>query len=571
MVNLFGAAVPDPRSPRTHWVKELNYIKNGEFTFTYKTLTSPTFSGTAVGPFDGSTAFTAAGGDRALQWYATHSDTLTGTLVTYYGRSTGGDSSGAGTIRGFEIGGRLIDAAGMKASVVTGGYSWADAKQGIVTTLRGFEASLDGAAGSTVTTASGVVIFNNSSGTQTNSYAVDINEGNPSGRKAFTADMRMQNGATWDNATNNTFEWNENSDELIWTFGSNTVTASSGDVTAFNYSGGISSTWAGATSGGIKIAPIATGTAIATIQNQNVAASTITLPSATTTLPGLSLANVWTNTNSFADDMAFSIGTTLTNAETKITMEFDETTTGIGQFNIGDLSNPQVLNTNPGPTVVASTININHSAGAGDCDDLLGSYSKVNVIGDGDAGITVVGDASRAYVGLTGGANNSVASQAYGTQAWARHGGTGAITAMSGLSAMMDVGAENFTANTINSGHFHIQGAADVTAQYDGVMIEAYPDVDTMDALLALATDSGADVAAGIRITGAPVCQMSLSSGAKIFTGTAANGDAVYAEVGTVDAVGSLYINATNGYLYIQVADAGSEADWYKVTASNAD
>lgn len=56
----------------------------------------------------------------------------------------------------------------------------------------------------------------------------------------------------------------------------------------------------GATSGGIKIAPIATGTALATIQNQNVAASTITLPSATCTLPGIGLNNTWTGTNEFA-------------------------------------------------------------------------------------------------------------------------------------------------------------------------------------------------------------------------------------------------------------------------------
>jgi len=56
----------------------------------------------------------------------------------------------------------------------------------------------------------------------------------------------------------------------------------------------------GSTSGGIKIAPIATGTAVATIVNQNVAASTITLPSATCTLAGLGLANIWTADNTFA-------------------------------------------------------------------------------------------------------------------------------------------------------------------------------------------------------------------------------------------------------------------------------
>ncbi len=49
----------------------------------------------------------------------------------------------------------------------------------------------------------------------------------------------------------------------------------------------------GATSGGITLAPIAVGTDVTTIQNQNVAAAVITLPSATCTLPGLSLANIW--------------------------------------------------------------------------------------------------------------------------------------------------------------------------------------------------------------------------------------------------------------------------------------
>jgi hypothetical protein len=42
------AQTGDPRPPRTTWKKELDYIKNGSFTFTYKTLTSPTLSGTSV-------------------------------------------------------------------------------------------------------------------------------------------------------------------------------------------------------------------------------------------------------------------------------------------------------------------------------------------------------------------------------------------------------------------------------------------------------------------------------------------------------------------------------------------
>lgn len=47
--------------------------------------------------------------------------------------------------------------------------------------------------------------------------------------------ITFDNGGTFDNATDNKFEWNENSDELIWTFGSNVVTVSSGDVTTFDY------------------------------------------------------------------------------------------------------------------------------------------------------------------------------------------------------------------------------------------------------------------------------------------------------------------------------------------------
>jgi len=209
------------------------------------------------------------------------------------------------------------------------------------------------------------------------------------------------------------------------------------------------------------------------------------------------------STLTMPNDSEFTIGTTVTTAETKVTMSFDESLTGIGLFKMGSSAVPMVLATNPGSSVIAHTININHSAGAGDCDDLIASYNKVNVIGAGDSGITVVGHASRAYVGLTGGANNSVASQAYGSQPWARHQGTGAITAMSGVSAKLDVGADNFTATTINAGHFHIDGAATVTGQFDGVMIEVYPAVTSMDSALAIAVDAGAAVTSGIRITGA--------------------------------------------------------------------
>jgi len=155
-----------------------------------------------------------ASGDRGINLSMTQISTtaLTGTLDGIYVRATGGDAGGAGTVRGIESGARVTDASGNIASVVTGGYFWADAKTRTATTLRGLEVSLDGGAGGTSTLAVGIEIFNNSSGTQTASYAVDINEGSPSGRKAFTADFRGQYGETISNATDN--QWSINATVL---------------------------------------------------------------------------------------------------------------------------------------------------------------------------------------------------------------------------------------------------------------------------------------------------------------------------------------------------------------------
>lgn len=52
-----------------------------------------------------------------------------------------------------------------------------------------------------------------------------------------------------------------------------------------------------------------------------------------------------------------------------------------------------------------------------------------------------------------------------------------------------------------------------------------------------------------------------------IFQGTAANETAVYAEVGSIDAIGSLYLS-TSG-IYFQVANNGADADWQKVTTTH--
>jgi hypothetical protein len=262
------------------------------------------------------------------------------------------------------------------------------------------------------------------------------------------------------------------------------------------------------------------------------------------------------------NDQIFTLGTTTTTATTKVTLEFDATTTGVGAFHMGTSPEPQVLVASPGASVMPMTLHVTHSGGDGDMTDYCGFYNKINIIGVGDAGLTAVADAPRAYVGVDG-SSNAVVAQLYASQPWVKHGGTGAITAMSAVSAMCDVQTNAFTGNTVNSGHFHIKGAATVTAQFDGVMIEVYPDVTCLDSGLAIASDTGAVVDSAIRISGTFGHELKLSSGAFIMTGTADPNGAV---TGTD---GSIYLRTGTGafatVLYVCNA-AGTTWDAVAVT-----
>lgn len=251
------------------------------------------------------------------------------------------------------------------------------------------------------------------------------------------------------------------------------------------------------------------------------------------------------------DDKALTLGTTVATAATKITLEFDSTT-GIGLFNMGSTSAPMVLATNPGSGVIAHTVNILHSAGAGDCDDLLGSYTKVAFSGDGDSGCTAVGGAFRAYVGTAVG-DATVVKELYGIQPWCSHDGTGAITAMSALSAKCDVNTGAFTASTVNAGHFHIEGAGAVTGQFDGVMIEVYPDVTCLDSMLALVVDSEATVTSGIRVSGAMTNLLKLD----VTTAVVANAlvPAAAPDAGTMGADKAIVVDIGGTPYYIPLYD----------------
>ncbi len=148
---------------------------------------------------------TVAGGSVGIQSNISQvaGTALTGTLRGIYAIATNGTTAATGTIRGAEIKARAAtsDNTGANVTTLEGISVSADAKNKTATTLRGIEIMLDGAAGGASTLAQGLLISNNSSATQTTSYAVDINSGTASGHKAFTADLRLQNGETISNAT----------------------------------------------------------------------------------------------------------------------------------------------------------------------------------------------------------------------------------------------------------------------------------------------------------------------------------------------------------------------------------
>lgn len=160
-----------------------------------------------TGQVDVSKTSTAAGGTFGLNADITQGTGvgLTGTLRGGYFTATNGDTAASGAIRGIEVKARAANSAtphvGSTVALLQAGYFSADAKNKEATTLRGLEVELAGEGAATSTLAQGVVIFNNSSGTQTTSVGLDVNGGTVTGHKVFTYDLRLQNGSTIGNAT----------------------------------------------------------------------------------------------------------------------------------------------------------------------------------------------------------------------------------------------------------------------------------------------------------------------------------------------------------------------------------
>lgn len=263
------------------------------------------------------------------------------------------------------------------------------------------------------------------------------------------------------------------------------------------------------------------------------------------------------------DDDVLILGSTTTNAETKITLEFDETTTGIGQFKIGDLSNPQVLNTNPGATVVGQTINILHSAGAGDCDDLMGLYVKTAVSGDGDSGTTVVPLGTRAYIGTAD--DDSDASEVYAFQPWLKHTGTGSMLAGSTISAALILAdTDAFTStDKLNCADFIVKtyaGQANGTvtsSAFDGVRVCVESNVTGLDSLLNL-SNGGTSTTSLIKATPGSVTNALEFTAAVTGVVSASNGSILADISGTANA----------GYIKVLVGSDARYIPLYELKAS---
>ncbi|MFA5234523.1 MAG: hypothetical protein WC390_09005 [Sulfurimonas sp.] len=146
-----------------------------------------------------------------LAYEQTTSSVTSGTLRGMELRvSTQKDVGGA--IRGAEIKAVQQNITGQSTvALLNGLYANADGKDNVSTIMRALECSLDQEAGGTCTEAVGAELFNNSSGAMTASYGISLNGGTASGHKAYTYDIRLQNGEYIDNSTDGAIKFTASS------------------------------------------------------------------------------------------------------------------------------------------------------------------------------------------------------------------------------------------------------------------------------------------------------------------------------------------------------------------------
>ncbi len=129
-----------------------------------------------------------------------------------------------------------------------------------------------------------------------------------------------------------------------------------------------------------------------------------------------------------------------------------------------------------------------------------------------------------------------------------------------GVSAKATVDAGKTATGTVSGLLVTVDGTGTVTGQHSGIWVDS--------------TTAAPDQA--ILLTGNPVAQMKLSSGAIIYSGTAATRAAVRTQVGDSAPIGSMYIGVgavatTKPYTYIKVLNGPGDTDWERVVTQAQD
>jgi len=195
-----------------------------------------------------------------------------------------------------------------------------------------------------------------------------------------------------------------------------------------------------------------------------------------------------------ADDTPIVLGTTVATAATMVTLEFDETTTGIGQMQFGTTAAPMVYNTDPGAGGIAVIeIDTTHSAGAGNAVWLYGVSSSMIISGDGDSGTKL----SPIHASIL--IDEAAVSSAYTVFANLTHDGTDSITgAAAVINADLYLESGNFEAEqTLQTAIFTLrsEGAVTVTCtseNFNVVLIKNLSQASSINSMIKVVS-AGAD------------------------------------------------------------------------------
>ena len=384
------------------------------------------------------------------------------------------------------------------------------------------------------------------------------------GAGTFTYEISGQNDGTIDNATNGS-----------WDFGAADLIATGGDITGAN---GNAIDIGEAADGTITFSRDDSGAMILTSADDNADADLTIVPGGT---GNLLLGDAGGTTQIASSDWTISTIGDMTNMGA-ISADGLLTLTSV-------LIGLDIDGTSAGADANYMSADIDFTQGsvAGGAylsrGNITGVRSDVNAIGNLDHAWAFRGGSSMAM------AADSETNQFYGGIISAAASGAHTLTLHDGLVGLqatvtVDAGVTDVTGGLVAALFTNSQPIGlDVSSPTYNIYakVGGYTDYGIAVQVEANNTTSGIRIQAsesavlptGLEIstnTGTVQTEIELSSGANIFTGSAVDGNAIYAQVGAYDAVGSIYLS-TNGTLWVQDADAGAGTDWEVVTVTNDD